>query len=238
MKNERNELDKQYGRLAPNSTRPLEKAESPQMSSSNAYEELKSTKYKPQVKKSLKHFLQAAKKRLDSGHFTECKQATEQAIKNKLYGEIPQDARLFLYCGIANLKLGYLIIAEQMFEKCLVHPELISDAKRWMALLYKEQGHFQRACEMYKQSLAGAQKPDHAISFELAQLYALQSQYDQALKYFTTCIELAKDDLLNLEPTRLAEYYMHRASVYEAIGLYDHSKMDLHRILEADPNFI
>jgi len=55
-----------------------------------------------------------------------------------------------------------------MLEKCMVHPELLSEAKRWMALVYKEQGNFPRACEMYKQSLAEAQKPDHAISFELA----------------------------------------------------------------------
>lgn len=31
---------------------------------------------------------------------------------------------------------------------------------------------------------------------------------------------------------------MHRASVYEAIGLLEHNKMDLAHILEADPNFI
>ena len=31
---------------------------------------------------------------------------------------------------------------------------------------------------------------------------------------------------------------MHRASVYEALGLMEHSQMDFHHILEADPNFI
>ena len=49
---------------------------------------------------------------------------------------------------------------------------------------------------------------------------------------------MAKKDLINVEPKTLAEYFMHRASVYEAIGSLDHSKMDLHHILEADPNFL
>jgi hypothetical protein len=44
--------------------------------------------------------------------------------------------------------------------------------------------------------------------------------------------------LLTTDPAKLAEYYMHRASVYEAMGLNDQSKQDLHHILEADPNFI
>ena len=55
---------------------------------------------------------------------------------------------------------------------------------------------------------------------------------------FTQAIELASQNMLSIEPTKLAEYYMHRASVYEAIGLQEHSKMDLVHILEADPNFI
>ena len=55
---------------------------------------------------------------------------------------------------------------------------------------------------------------------------------------FSVCIELAKQNLLGLEPGRLAEYFMHRAAVYEALGLLEHSRRDLHSILEADPNFI
>ena len=93
-----------------------------------------------------------------------------------------------------------------------------------------------QACEMYKSALNHLK--DHTISFELGQIYAYQAKYDKALMYFSMSIDLASVDLLSLDPTKLAEYYMHRASVYEAIGLNDHSKMDLHHILEADPNFI
>ena len=74
---------------------------------------------------------------------------------------------------------------------------------------------------MYKCVLQNS--TDHTIAFELATLYAQQQQYDQALMFFTTCIELARDNLLELEPTKLAEYYMHRSAVYEALGLLEHS---------------
>lgn len=52
----------------------------------------------------------------------------ESAIRQKQYGEIPQDPRLFLYCAIANLNLGYLIIAEQLLKRCLVEPEIDAEA--------------------------------------------------------------------------------------------------------------
>jgi len=55
---------------------------------------------------------------------------------------------------------------------------------------------------------------------------------------FTNSIEMAKLELLNMDTVRLAEYFMHRAAVYEALGLMEHSKRDLHSIIEADPNFI
>ena len=45
--------------------------------------------------------------------------------------------------------------------------------------------------------------------------------------YFTMSIDIGCQDLLNMDPAKLAEYYMHRASVYEAVGLNDHAKMDL-----------
>jgi hypothetical protein len=64
----------------------------------------------------------------------------ESAIRQKQYGEIPQDPRLFLYCAIANLNLGYLIIAEQLLKRCLVEPEIDAEAQKQMAKVYKEQG--------------------------------------------------------------------------------------------------
>lgn len=31
---------------------------------------------------------------------------------------------------------------------------------------------------------------------------------------------------------------MHRSSIFEALGMLDHAKLDLQKILSADPNFI
>ena len=87
-------------------------------------------KYQPLVKKSLKGFITACDKMMKDKKYKEIKGQTEEALKNKVYGEIPQDARLFLFCGIANLKLGYLILAEQMLGNCLVFPEIEAQAQR------------------------------------------------------------------------------------------------------------
>ena len=92
--------------------------ESSVKSRNSKIDELKSNKspprkgYKPVVKKTLKDFLKNCKKLLDQDKFENVKVQMESAIRNKTFGEIPQDAHLYLYCGIANLKLGYLIIAE------------------------------------------------------------------------------------------------------------------------------
>jgi tetratricopeptide (TPR) repeat protein len=87
-----------------------------------------SKKYQPMVKKSMRAFVEMCQKLLDKQNYDQCKKETEKAIKLKLYGEIPQDASLFLHCGIANLKLGYLLIAEQMLNNCLAFPEIKSEA--------------------------------------------------------------------------------------------------------------
>ena len=49
---------------------------------------------------------------IEKEQWEKCKTLSEKAMNNKMYGEIPQDAKIFLYCGIANLNLGYLLIAE------------------------------------------------------------------------------------------------------------------------------
>ena len=92
----------------------------------------------PLKKKTLKDFLKVCKKMLDQEKYQECKTVMESAIRNKQYGEIPQDPRLFLYCAMANSNLGYLIIAEQLLKRCLVEPEIDAEAQKEMAKVYKE----------------------------------------------------------------------------------------------------
>ena len=114
-----------------------------------------------------------------------------------------------------------MIIAEQMFLRCMAEPDLVSDAQRHLAIVYSEQGHFEKSVEMYKAALM--QIRDHALAFELAQVFGKMQNFEESLKYFTCAIEMAKKDLINVEPKILAEYFMHRASVYEAVGSMDHS---------------
>ena len=51
-------------------------------------------------------------------------------------------------------------------------------------------------------------------------------------------INLARSNVLDLKPSRLAEYYIHRASVYEALGLLDKSQEDYRKVSSADPTII
>ena len=53
-------------------------------------------------------------------------------------GEVPQDPKIFMYCGISNLKLGYGIIAEQMFKRAVVYPEVVNEAKKNLAIIYQD----------------------------------------------------------------------------------------------------
>ena len=76
------------------------------------------------------------------------------------------------------------------------------------------------------------------MAFDLGQIYAQQQIYDKALQYFGQAIEYASFDVLTVKEHQLAEYYMHRSSVYEALGMLEHAKLDLQKILEADPTFV
>jgi len=76
----------------------------------------------------MRAFIQMCQKMIDNEQFEKCKKETEKALKTKAYGEIPQDARLYMLCGLANMKCGYLIIAEQMLTKCLVFPDIQNEA--------------------------------------------------------------------------------------------------------------
>ena len=44
--------------------------------------------------------------------------------------------------------------------------------------------------------------------------------------------------MLLIDHKKLAEYYMHRSSVYEALGMIEHAKIDMKRIIDADPTFV
>lgn len=99
--------------------------------------------------------------------YDEVKQLTETAIKRQTYGEVPQDPRVFLYCGVSNLKLGYYILAEQMLKKAILFPEIQNEAKEKLALLYQSQGLLDQVCQLYKEIIQ-EEPSKHHISFALA----------------------------------------------------------------------
>lgn len=67
----------------------------------------------------MRNFVLELKGYIDKEDWLKCKTVCEKQLKLKTYGEEPCDKQLFLHCGKANQKLGYLLIAEQMLEKCL-----------------------------------------------------------------------------------------------------------------------
>jgi tetratricopeptide (TPR) repeat protein len=151
---------------------------------------------------------------------------------------------IYLFCGQANLELGYLIIAENVLKRCFQYPEdtaLQLQAHNLLGKCYREQGHFDKACQCYEQVIRNDEADTgliHTVSFDLGQIYAQQQVYDKALIYFGMAIEYASSDVLSIQETKLAEYYMHRSSVFEALGMLEHSKLDLQKILDADPTFV
>ena len=57
-----------------------------------------------------------AKKFLDASKFEQCRVMIEKALREHDH----QDGIIHFQCGIANVNLGYLLAAEQMFAKCIV----------------------------------------------------------------------------------------------------------------------
>jgi len=72
------------------------------------------------------------------------KKKIEEPLRTKLYEGDPEEAKLFMLCAKANLKLGYLIVAEGMIKNCLKIPnlesEIIVEAKTLMGNIYEHQG--------------------------------------------------------------------------------------------------
>jgi tetratricopeptide (TPR) repeat protein len=52
--------------------------------------------------------------------------------------------------GQANLNLGYLIVAESMFTKCLQFPETQVKALKMLGSVYKAQDNVEKAIEFFR----------------------------------------------------------------------------------------
>ena len=92
------------------------------------------------------------------------KERVEKPLKEKVYNGDPEEGRLFIICAKANLKLGYLIIAEGMLKNCLKtadqESQVIIEAKTLLAKVYEQQGQLDKAIEYYDLVLAHEELPD------------------------------------------------------------------------------
>ena len=79
---------------------------------------------------------------------------------------------------------------------------------------------------------------EHEVAFELGTILASRLVYDHAIYYFNMAINHARINVISIIPSRLAEYYIHRASVFEALGLLENSQMDYIRVQQADPTIV
>ena len=76
------------------------------------------------------------------------------------------------------------------------------------------------------------------MAFELAKLLASQQYLTESLIYLSKAVELSEGMLQSdIGNEKLAEYYIHRAMVYEALGLLEMSRRDMLRIKQCDPLF-
>lgn len=134
------------------------------------------------------------------------------------------------------MKLGYLIIAEQMFTRCLNFTEYEPEAQKELGYVYKDQGSVEAAIECFKKSLELESTPEKA--FEIGKLYFSQHLFCEAIEFYNYAVDMSADDVLAIEPQYLSDIYLHRMKCFEEMELLEHAKADYKKILESDPNFI
>ena len=172
-------------------------------------------------------------KLLRDGNHQLAKDLMEKAIK---YHGTEVNPSLLFICGEANLNLGYLIIAQTMFEKCALFPEYEPMAKRQLGYTYSRQDEPEKAIQAFRRSLELDTLP--LVASEVGKLYSKKGELTQALDFFTYALDMATADPLNVTPAELSDIYLHRVKVYEQMNLLEHAKADYKKILEADPSFI
>jgi tetratricopeptide (TPR) repeat protein len=80
---------------------------------------------------------------------------------------------------------------------------------------------------LFKRSLENQESPE--VAFELASMLASEKFLTESLEIFNRAIDLSSSPAP-------ANYYIHRAAVYEALGLVQLAKTDYMMIDKADPN--
>ena len=151
----------------------------------------------------------------------------EKALK--MYGH--QDPTLHFQCGIANVNLGYLLAAEQMFQKAIgIHIAMPpnsedQDPNKLPLLAYTQLGHVQRQQDKLDQAVLSYNKvleldPSQAeIAGLLGKLYYLLGNNTMALEYIGFAIQIATEDILKSSPEMIADLHLQKLKVYEALNM-------------------
>lgn len=113
-----------------------------------------------------------------------------------------------------------------------------------LALLYQDQGFFNKAKSLYLKALEirkhvlGNQHPDFAASVnDLASLYHLQGLYDKAEPLYLKALEI-RETVLGQQHTDVSTILNNLAALYDEQGLYDKAKQLYIRALEIDENVL
>ena len=61
----------------------------------------------------------------------------------------------------------------------------------------------------------------HSAAFEMGQIFAISNTFEKALTFFSLAIEMALSIVPLVKAETVAEYYMHRCQLYEALGMRD-----------------
>ena len=102
-------------------------------------------------------------------------QLAKELIENTLTKHDFKEPALFYLCGEANLALGYLIIAEQMFSKCISFLGYEAKSLNQIAAIAEVQGDTEKAVKLYIESLE--HQNDWKVAYQVGLL--LFSVYEQ-----------------------------------------------------------
>jgi tetratricopeptide (TPR) repeat protein len=148
-----------------------------------------------------------------------------------------EEPTLFMLTGQVNLKLGYLVLAEQMFYKAAEFAGFEAKAHAQLGVIAQAQNNIQQALEHFKHSLSI--ENDWQVSYQAGYLLLnVACDHKQAVEYLTNAIDQASKNALRIDPACLADMYVCRMRCYKGLGLTEHARMDYQKVLNADPNFI
>ena len=130
-----------------------------------------------------------AKEWIQTGKNQQAKQELESVLRST-DNKLSQDPEVMILCGQANMNLGYLIIAEQLFTKAHYHPGFEARSLRLLGELAHSKKDYPKALHFWQQSLTIETTWDLAYQTGLL-LKDHMCDTSMALEHFSLAIDLA-----------------------------------------------